>query len=84
MAEDNHSTGALADSKTVTLPVPGMYCEVCPITVKKALTRVSGVSKAKVIYETREAIVIFDDAKTNVDTLRKVTGDAGYPSSVKE
>lgn len=84
MAEDNYSTGALAASKTVTLSVPGMYCEVCPITVKKALTRVSGVSKAKVIYETREAIVIFDDAKTNVDTLRKATGDAGYPSSVKE
>ena len=32
--------------KTVTLSVPTMDCPVCPITVKKALVKVSGVSQA--------------------------------------
>lgn len=73
-----------AASKTVTLSVPDMTCPVCPITVRKALTRVDGVSKAEVSYENRQAVVTFDDARTSVDALRKATADAGYPSSVKE
>ena len=37
-----------------------------------------------VTFETREAVVTFDDAKTSVQKLTKATGDAGYPSSVKQ
>jgi mercuric ion binding protein len=31
-----------------------------------------------------EAVVTFDDAKTNVGALTKATADAGYPSTVKK
>ncbi len=68
---------------TVTLAVPGMTCAACPITVKKALSRVEGVSQVDVTFEKREAVVTFDDAKTNVQKLTRATEDAGYPSSVK-
>ena len=78
------SAPAWAATKTVTLSVPGMTCAACPITVKKALTKVDGVQKAEVSYEKREAVVTFDDAKTNADTLTKATANAGYPSSVKQ
>ena len=78
------STPAWAATKTVTLSVPGMTCEACPITVKKALTKVDGVQKAEVSYEKREAVVTFDDAKTNADALTKATANAGYPSSIKQ
>lgn len=70
--------------KTVKLAVPGMTCATCPITVKKALTNVNGVTKAEVSFEKREAIVTFDDAKTNVQALTKATENAGYPSSEKK
>ena len=73
-----------AATKTVILSVPGMTCAACPITVKKALTRVDGLSKAEVSYEKREAIVSFDDAKTNVQALIKATENAGYPSFAKQ
>jgi len=33
-----------ATSQTVKLSVPGMTCAACPLTVKKALSRVEGVS----------------------------------------
>lgn len=75
---------AWAATQTVTLSVPGMTCAACPITVKKAISKVEGVSKVDVTFETRKAVVTFDDAKTSVQKLTKATGDAGYPSSVKQ
>lgn len=78
------STPAWATTKTVTLSVPGMTCEACPITVKKALSKVAGVQKAEVSFEKREAVVTFDDAKASADALTKATANAGYPSSVKQ
>ena len=72
-----------AATRTVTLAVPGMTCAACPITVKKALSKVEGVSQVDVTFEMREAVVTFDDAKASVQRLTKATEDAGYPSSVK-
>lgn len=72
-----------AAQKTVTLVVARMTCATCPITVKKALTKVEGVSRAVVDFETKEAVVTFDDAKTTVAALTRATTDAGYPSTVK-
>lgn len=72
-----------AATKTVTLSVPGMTCAACPITVKKALSKVEGVEKIEVEYEKREAVVTFDDAKTNVEALTRATKNAGYPSTLK-
>jgi mercuric ion binding protein len=71
---------ALASPATVTLSVPSMDCPVCPITVKKALTKVNGVSQAKVDFDKRQATVTFDDAKTNVQALTLATKNVGYPS----
>ena len=66
--------------KTVTLNVSGMTCPACPITVKKALEKVSGVSKIDVHYEKKQVVVTFDDTKTNAAALVKATTNAGYPS----
>jgi periplasmic mercuric ion binding protein len=77
-------TSAWAASKTVTLSVPGMTCAACPITIKKALTEVDGVTEAEVSFDKKEAVVTFDDAKTDVSTLIEATTDAGYPSRVAQ
>ena len=71
-----------ATIRTVTLAVPSMDCPVCPITVKKALTQVPGVSQARVDFAQRQAVVMFDDARTNVGALIQSTKNAGYPSTV--
>lgn len=68
--------------RTVTLSVPTMDCPVCPITIKKALVKVVGVSKAEVNFDKRLAIVTFDDAKADVGALTRATEQAGYPSVV--
>ena len=77
------SATAWAASKTVTLDVPGMTCPACPITIKKALNKVSGVSKVEVSYEKKEARVTFDDEKTDTKALVKTTTDAGFPSKAE-
>ena len=43
--------------QTVTLEVKNMTCAVCPITVKKALERVPGVTDAKVDFDKKTASV---------------------------
>lgn len=77
------SSFAVAAPQTVTLDVPGMTCSSCPITVKKALTKVDGVQQAKVSYEEGEAVVTFDDSKTSVEKLTLATANSGYSSTVK-
>ncbi|CAI8892207.1 mercury resistance system periplasmic binding protein MerP [Methylococcus capsulatus] len=78
------STPAWSAGQTITLSVPGMTCTACPITVKKALANVDGVSKVEVNFEKREAVVTFDDARTSPETLAQATANAGYPSTVNE
>ncbi len=78
------STPAWAASKTVTLSVPGMTCATCPITVKKALSKIEGVVEAEVIWEPKEALVTYDDTKTTPAALTKATENAGYRSTIKE
>lgn len=70
--------------KTVTLSIPTMTCPVCPITVKKSLEKISGVSKVNVDFETKTAIVTFDPQKVEIKALTKATTDAGFPSQVNE
>ncbi len=74
---------SFAAPKTVALDVPGMTCELCPLTVRKALQKVQGVEKVAVSYEKKEAVVTFDDAKTSVEALMNATRNAGYPATVK-
>ena len=78
------SLNAFAAPTTVTLEVPTMNCLTCPYTVKKALRNVEGVSKAEVSFETKLAVVTFDDEKTTVKVLIEATTNAGYPSTIKE
>jgi mercuric ion binding protein len=77
-------TSAWAASKTVTLLVSGMTCAACPMTIKKALTEVDGVTHAEVSFDKKEAVVTFDDIKTRVSALIEATTNAGYPSRVAQ
>lgn len=76
------AVSAGAATQTVTLAVPGMDCPVCPITIKKALLQVPGVSQTSVDFDKRQAVVTFDDSKTRVEALTQATRNAGYPSTV--
>jgi mercuric ion binding protein len=72
-----------ATPKTITLDVKNMTCEVCPITVKKSLEKVPGVSAVNVDFGKKTATVTYDPDKTKPDALTRATTNAGYPSTVQ-
>lgn len=67
--------------KTVTLDVKNMTCELCPVTVKKALEKTPGVSKAQIDFASKTAVVNFDADVVNISKLTAATTNAGYPST---
>jgi periplasmic mercuric ion binding protein len=70
--------------QSVTLDVQNMFCAVCPITVKKALERVPGVTDAKVDFDKKTASISFDPDKASTDTLKNrgaTQGTAISPSA---
>jgi len=79
-------TALAGETKTVTLAVDGMTCNMCPITVKKALRKVPGVSEVTAKYEgdgVGWARVSFDPARVKVEDLTRATEQAGYPSRLR-
>lgn len=73
-----------ATPQTTTLHVQNMTCELCPITVKKSLERVPGVSQVRIDFAKKTATVTFDADQAQVSTLVKATADAGYPSTLRK
>lgn len=73
-----------ATPKTVTLDVKNMTCEVCPITVRKSLERLPGVSSVKVEFDKKTATVTYDPDQSQPEALSKATTNAGYPSTVQK
>ncbi|WP_424196661.1 mercury resistance system periplasmic binding protein MerP (plasmid) [Ampullimonas aquatilis] len=73
-----------ATQKTVTLAVQNMTCELCPITVKKSLEKVPGVSAVKVDFDKKTATVTYDADKAQPEALTSATTNAGYPSTVQK
>src|SRR4051812_25953959 len=70
-----------AEAQTVVLDVQNMTCELCPITVKKALDKMPGVAATKIDLAKKTATVKFDPERGNVASFVKATTNAGYPSA---
>ena len=62
----------------IILPIEGMSCAACALTVQQALGATPGVAAASVNYATAKAAVDYDDAQTGVGRLAKAVRDAGY------
>jgi len=71
-----------ADLRTVTLGVEHMTCAACPITVRKALSHVAGVSASTVDMQAHTATVTFDPTYTTPEALAAAVSQAGYPAKV--
>lgn len=77
------ATAFAGSLQTVVLDVQNMTCQLCPITVRKALEKVPGVKEAKVDFARKTATVAFDPDKADASALVKATTDAGYPSALR-
>ena len=71
-----------APPQTATLAAEKMTCGTCPAVVKKALTKIPGVSLTTIDFEAKTATVTFDPDKTTISRLTQATTEAGFPSKV--
>ncbi len=72
---------AFAGERTVTLSIDGMVCPICARNVKNALERVAGVINVQMSVKDKTAIVVYDDASTDVNALTGATALAGFRST---
>lgn len=65
---------------SATFSVANMTCALCPVTVRKAMEKVAGVSSVEVDFDAKTATVIYDPAIAAVDDIAAAAGLAGYPA----
>ena len=73
---------ATAEQRQV-FAIENMTCELCPVTVKKAMEGVQGVKSVEVDFEAKTAAVTFDPSATTIEAIAAASTNAGYPASAK-
>ncbi len=72
---------AFAADQTVTMDIEKMTCALCPLTVSKAMEHVDGVKDVDVDYDTKKAVVTFDDSKITAKEVAQASTEVGYPAT---
>ena len=68
------------NQRSQVFTVANMTCALCPVTVRKAMARVKGVTSVSIDLATRTATVSFDPMVTSVDAIANASTAAGYPT----
>lgn len=66
------------DIQEVKFSVTGMTCSSCAEHVKHEVNKLPGILNAKASYENGNAIVTFDNSKTNIAEITKAINSTGY------
>lgn len=62
----------------LTVPIKGMHCASCAMTIQKTLSKAKGVKNCEVNYGNEKAKIQFDPDATDVNTLSKEIEPFGY------
>ena len=74
-----------SDKKTkASIPITGMTCTTCALTVEKGLAETPGVEKASVNFASEKASVEYDPSKTNLTKLAHAVSELGYGVATKK
>jgi Cu+-exporting ATPase len=76
-----------ADTRTVVIPVKGMNCATCALSISKTLYKREGVRAADVSYGTEKAVVEYDPEKISLeeigDAIRELEYEPVLPSEAE-
>lgn len=78
----NNETATVVNTKTVIIPVEGMSCFTCEVTVASALKKVEGVINAAASAKEKSAKVIYNPGKTNIEQLIEAINKTGYKATI--
>jgi Cu+-exporting ATPase len=65
-------------TETVTLPIRGMSCASCVLTIEKAVKNMPGVAQVAVNFASEKAVVEFDKKISSLSDIQKTIRDVGY------
>ncbi len=68
-------------SKVATIHVEGMTCPLCTTAIKKSLKKITGVTKAKVLLNSKTATVHFEKGVSE-EALLNAIKDVGYTGKI--
>lgn len=80
-ADNIISASALANLEYIEIPVEGMTCVTCELTVSSSLKKINGVVEAKAFVREKKAKVKYDPTKTNINKLIEAINKTGYKAS---
>ena len=64
--------------KKISINIEGMTCKACEATVEKVANDVDGVTYIKASVDNKNAVVEFDQSKTDSKSIMKAIGTTGY------
>jgi Cu+-exporting ATPase len=70
--------------KKIDIPVSGMTCATCAVTIEKGLGKVEGVSEANVNFGTEKATITYDPATVRPEKFVDTIKDVGYQARVEK
>ena len=76
-AQDRPAATATAQ-RQATFAIENMTCATCPITVKKAMEGVAGVSAVTVDFAAKTARETYDPRRANAAAIAAASTNAGY------
>ena len=62
----------------VILQILGMHCPTCAQRIEDSLSKLDGITEAKVNFASKEAIVRFNSDKTNIEKIKATVKRTGY------
>ncbi len=65
-------------TETVTMPVSGMSCASCVLTIEKTVNSLPGVANIAVNFAAEKAVVEYDRKITTLADIKKAIKDVGY------
>lgn len=80
-AQGRPAASAVAQQQT-TFAIEHMTCATCPITVRKAMEGVAGVSSVQVDFAAKTARATYDPTRTTAAQIAAASANAGYPARV--
>ena len=69
-----------AQVRTASFAVDNMTCATCPITVRKAMEGVAGVSAVSVDFAAKTARATYDPRRATPAAIAAASTNAGYPA----
>ncbi|MDE1943791.1 MAG: heavy-metal-associated domain-containing protein [Betaproteobacteria bacterium] len=79
-AARDRPAGVAAAQKQTTFAIENMTCAACPITVRKAMEGVAGVSAVSVDFAAKTARASYDPQRTSAARIAAASTGAGYPA----